>query len=146
MALKVLQTPPSNKFSVMTWVLIIAVVALVGFTIMYIYQLSYKPKEQYTDGKKQAILTYIYSNTCPYCVKFNPVWQKVTESVVSDKYLVKFQKVENTSPSAEPFLKYMDGIPMVHIEVDGKYVGHMTGYNDEETTLKTIKDVLESSS
>jgi len=76
----ILAKAQGNKNSpVMRYMLIAALVILLGFSIAYVYGIQRSTKEKF-DNSPVFSVTYIFSPTCPHCIKFSPVFDKWTEA------------------------------------------------------------------
>ena len=73
--------------------------------------------------QSNTMMTYYYMPSCPWCKKFNPVWEKFEEKVKSDKIPVVTRKVDATDPENEEEVaeQGIKGFPHVQKE-DGKGV------------------------
>jgi len=116
--------------SSMRYVLIIAMVILLAFAIMYVYNV-HKMAEHFESQKYTVI--YLYSSTCPYCVKFNDVWTRWKQSNVQNK-LVETQEYDKSDPKhAEYAREYgVSGYPtVVVLKPDGSLSRTNVGYVDD---------------
>lgn len=87
-------------------------------------------QEQFKEGTYKII--YIYSETCPYCVSFTPIFEqyKATESYNKKLHFIDLEKKD-----ASEYLSEVSGFPSVLIVDDtGKIVGKQVG----KTTMKDL--------
>lgn len=111
-------------------VIIIAFVLLA----MLIYQLM-QTKESFGGGSKKLI--YFYMNRCPWCVKFNPTWKKLTEKYKGD---VVLKKIERNDAGPEMLSKYdVKGFPSIVYVKGSKDYEHYKGDRTVDGILSFIK-------
>lgn len=122
--------------------LILALILLLGFSIVYIvnvHKMSSQLAEKYTDNPSYKVV-YIYSNSCPYCHDFMPVYDKYAADNAGNSSLT-VTKFEKSEPGAQQFLSQISGYPTVLI-VDGSgnviqsHVGKTT-YEELASFVKT---------
>lgn len=104
---------PVNNQSVdmMRYVLIVALVALLGFSIIYIYNVQKASKEAFVNqenGGSVYQVVYIYSNSCGYCTKFTPIFNEFASTAQSDTNL-NIAMYEQSMAQAQQYLDYVVG-------------------------------------
>ena len=118
--------PPKSN-SMMRYVLIFALVLLLGFAVMYVYNIQKATKEKFESQSKFTV-TYIYKEGCPWCVKMSPVWDSWVSNN-KDKYIAK--KLEASKAQSEINKYNITGYPIVIIENDkGNLISKKIGYSD----------------
>ena len=100
------------------YLLIFALILLLAFSIVYIiniHKMSSKLAEKYTDQESSAYhVVYMYSNSCPYCQDFEPIFDKFKmDNMVRSN--VVFRKVEKSQPEAASLSNQITGYPTVVI-------------------------------
>jgi thiol-disulfide isomerase/thioredoxin len=101
---KVAKSVPAPAAAHMPWFLIAALVILLAFAIYYVYKIQ-KQAETYVDGTYQVI--YIYSSTCPYCIKFSPVFSQWSASQATNQ-AVTATSLDRSDPLAAQYIKQFD--------------------------------------
>lgn len=91
-----------DKSTTMRWFLIVALGILLAFSVYYVYKIQ-KEAENYVDGSYQVI--YIYSSTCPYCIKFTPVFNQWSASAPSS---ITPTSLDRNDPLAAQYIKQFD--------------------------------------
>lgn len=122
--------------SVTTYLLIGSLVILTIAVLAYTYNMTFaKTKtEKFTDGTAKFKIVYAYSDTCPHCVSFTPIFDQFTATQVMNSK-IEFLKVERRSANANDYLKYVDGFPTVLVfDSTGKLVDKQVG----KTTLTEL--------
>lgn len=112
-----------SKESIVKILLVVALIVLLGFSLLYIYNMhtSAKKLEQFNekDAPKFTVV-YIYSKTCPYCVEFTPIFEKFMTS--SNLNNVVFEKFEKNDEKASEFMNKVKGFPTVLVLDNAKNV------------------------
>jgi thioredoxin-related protein len=111
--------------SFMRYILIAALVVLLGFSVLYIFNIQKTTKEAFENvGKYQVV--YIYSNTCGHCTRFTPTFNTYATSVTADN--VTTASFEKSMPSAEPYMGYVSAFPTVLVlDAQGKLINSKMG-------------------
>lgn len=109
----------------------IAFLILIGLAIVYMFL---NKREYFQDAAKKVVVNYYFLEKCPYCVAFNPEWEKFEKDVDAS---IETHKIDGSSGKVPPYVK---GFP--YVEVGGKeYTGERTA-----TALKEfVKNVQKSS-
>jgi thiol-disulfide isomerase/thioredoxin len=121
---KKLSLPKAAAAPMMRYVLIFALVLLLGFAVMYVYNIQKATKEKF---ESQYTVTYIYKEGCPWCVKMSPVWDSWA-AANKDKYTVK--KLETADASSQIQSYNITGYPTVILEGPKGLVSKKVGYCD----------------
>lgn len=112
---------------------ILIVLFLIILTLIYINIRT----EKFSDGGGNARLEYYSLSTCPHCVKFNPLWDKIAsqcpESTV--KYVV--DQDNNGQMNANKY--QIDSFPTIIVTADGKKKDELLN----ERTCTNIKTLCE---
>lgn len=91
--------------------------------------------------KTTVELVYFYMNNCPWCMRFEPSWNTLTENL--DKF--KFYKIEANemnTPDAKKIIEVYgsepEGYPTILIKVNDIFARYM----NEDRTPKTIMEFI----
>jgi thiol-disulfide isomerase/thioredoxin len=130
-------------------VLIAAAILILVFTIYYIYSIhsSSNKLEKFTNVSKKGIeVIYIYSSTCPYCEKFDPVFAEFSKKVSTltefSQHSITTSKFEKSDADAK-YLQHIDGYPAVLIYKEGQFLAKSIGYKDSESFEAFLKSLIE---
>lgn len=141
---------PKPKFAPnkwMNWVLIIALVALLTFTIVYvinIHKMAKRMENFIEEGTSSANykLVYVYSKTCPHCIEFSPIFDDFTRQLANHQTLsskLAVEKVERADTSAAKYLRMVEGFPTVMLLKGDELKEMLVG----KTDLPTMKAFVE---
>lgn len=141
-------TPPKNN-DILMISMYIAIGILLILTLIFIYviiqnrqlnsiqNMKNNQNEKFVEQAKLEIV-YVYSDSCGYCKKFDPVFEAATQEFIShmktDQYDVHVMKIESKQVSGK-YTEYIDGFPTVLIFIDGNYRSQIVGYRDKEEFL-----------
>jgi thiol-disulfide isomerase/thioredoxin len=101
---------------------IFSLVVLLFFTFIYVYNIT-THKESFVNSEYKVV--YVYSETCPHCVAFTPIWDQYLATQNSNSK-VQFLKVEKIN--AQQYMSYIDGFPTVLVFAsDGTLVKKQVG-------------------
>lgn len=136
---------PKTRFksdNIMKYVLSAALIILIGFTIVYIYNIQKSVhQEKFTDQEDSSInIIYMYSESCPYCQQFNPIFNQFATSVNTNSPSITVKKIEKNDPIAAKYMKHISGYPTVIVEKNGEIVGTQVG----KTSFAELKSFVES--
>lgn len=135
---KQIKTGDSSDHVVRT-ILMVALVVLVGFSFLYIFNItqSIKKLEAFYDVNVFRVV-YIYSDYCPYCTEFSPRFETVSKNSIYHN--VTFESFEKSNPFAAKYLKYVTGFPSVLvIDPQNKLVDSLVG----SSTVDDLKSFVE---
>lgn len=113
--------PSMQSNAIMRYVLIAALVVLLGFAIMYIVNIQKASKEAFNNNFQ---VVYIYSDSCGYCTKFTPTFNTYAQSAPTGVQISAFEK---TMPGAGPYMSYVSAFPTVLVLNNGKLVNSKSG-------------------
>ena len=125
----------------MKYVLIGVLIVLLGFAIAYIYNIQHANSEKF-ESKYNVV--YLYSETCPYCVKFTPVFDEWALQNV-DSINVQSTKFSKASAEGSVYIqKYqISGFPTVIIEKpNGSLADKQIGYVDLNAFTQFVKSAM----
>lgn len=139
---KVLQ----NK-NVRTWIIILAVLVLVGFILSYLMSVKSKNTRNVEmeafQQKPTLSVVYAYSNSCPHCTKFKNTFDIKSKEFASmiDDMNVEISQFEKTN-LPEKYSKHIDGFPTVMIFKDGVFLKKTVGNIGAEDFLNSLKSTV----
>jgi len=91
-------------------------------------------------------IIYFYSESCPFCTVFDPVFQKVTQKLVqSPKFQginISISKMEKKDINNKEFQSLVEGYPTVLIYKNDKFLDKIVGSKDEATFENTLSGLL----
>lgn len=131
---------------VVRYVLIVALVVLLAFTLVYIYNIHKMAVklEKFTEVPKTKLtVVYIYSNSCGHCTKFSPIYDKVAQmNFASDARFAKVDvevKPKIEKDKADPsYMEYVDAFPTVLIFKDGVFQKKSVGSVSQDELVSFI--------
>lgn len=111
---------------VMRYVLIAAIVALLGFTGFYMYSIIKSTTEKY-ENKPSFKVVFIYSNNCMYCTKFKPTFANTMTQLGLPNKDVEVLQLESSDPKASEYSKHSEGVPYVLVFKNGEFSDKQVG-------------------
>lgn len=136
----------SNGDKFVKYILIAALVILLAFTIVYIYNIHKMAVklEKFTQvNKPKLTVVYIYSNTCGHCTRFSPVYESLQAGDLSSEK--RFNNVElEIKPkiekdSADPtYMEHVDAFPTVMLFKNGEFLKKMVGSVSKDELINFI--------
>lgn len=125
----------------MKYVLIGTLIVLLGFAIAYIYNIQHQQNEKF-ESKYNVV--YLYSETCPYCVKFTPVFDEWASQNANSISVQSSKFAKGTAEGAMYVQKYqISGFPTVIIEKpDGSLADKQIGYVDLNSFTQFVKSAM----
>jgi thiol-disulfide isomerase/thioredoxin len=149
--------------STIKYVLIAALIILLSFAFVYIYNIQKSSRvERFNiieeeeeeggtesgqgksgqgnsgQGKSMRVI-YMYSNGCPYCKTFAPVFDEYSRT--SQLQNVVFETIEKNNPKSAMFMDQISGFPTVIIvDRNDTIIGSQVG----STTLMELTQFVES--
>lgn len=138
-AVKSLKTSKSSDSSMGIWIvlgllllLIIIVIVAGGF---------YKRFEKFSNPPP-PILKYFYMTSCPHCIDFNPIWEKLKTKVENEKInvtLVKYNISDNGEGSEQAALYNVKGAPTIILDKNDVH-NEYNGNRSVDDIIKFIKE------
>lgn len=132
----------SNKS--VKYVLIVALVVLVGFSLMYIYNIQNATKRLeafHGSGSSEApTVLYLYSNSCPHCKSFEPTFNAVKGD---NNMNAHFSSMEKGEVAANKYMNNVSGFPTVLV-IDSKdaVVDKLVGNVDEAKLRSFVESAI----
>lgn len=133
---------PASDSPVMRYVLIVALIVLLGFAILYIVNIQKASKETFDNssaGSGSFQVVYIYSNSCGYCTKFTPTFNSYATTAPAN---VTVNSYERSMPAAAQYMTYVSAFPTVLVlDKNGKLINSQTG----NVSLSDLQSFVSSS-
>lgn len=126
-------------------ILIFSTIILVLLTGMYLYliikQKQLHKTEKYEDKPKIEIV-YLYNSNCPFCIKFNPIFESVVSDFVNktSQLQIEIKKISQKQMS-DKYKIYVNGFPTVLIFLNGNFITKSVGYKDENEFERFLNSV-----
>lgn len=124
--------------------LIVAIVLLVVFSLMYIWNITQlkKNNETFENNQPKYEIVLIYSESCSHCIRFKKeTFDNLDPSAVfPGKDVTKVMHKSNEAPLK---FKDIDGVPAVFIVKDGKTQGLIVGYKNTADFIKSAQALLD---
>lgn len=140
--------PVADSF--MKYLLVGALVILVGFTVVYIYnihQMSMK-LEKFTDVsvKPNLKILYVYSPTCGHCKAFNGTFEEASKRLnvdndITSKFSLDIGK-QQISDIPERYSAEVSVVPTVLILKNGDVVNKLSGNRSVDDVVTEVKASL----
>jgi thiol-disulfide isomerase/thioredoxin len=139
---------------VVRYMLIGALVLLVAFTLVYVYNIHTMSSklEKFTNSgvvKPHLKIVYLKMDGCGHCREFSVTFQSIRQSLIANgdinqKYTLDIQELESKDAAAQQYINDssadIKGFPTVLVYVDGKYKRKIVGNNSEAEVLTAITD------
>ena len=140
--------PISKVNPFVKYLLIGALVLLVAFTIVYVYnihQMSNK-LEKFTDttNKRKLEVIYIYKESCFHCKEFSKTWSEVSAKInnnpkLNQDFTIVIDSWEISNPKIPvQYSSEVDAFPTVLVIVDGTTVSKITGNLPEDNVISLV--------
>lgn len=120
-----------------TFLLSVAVVALILYSIYLMLNMRCGGKEGFQEGSTYYLI-YIYSASCPHCKTFAPIFDSVVEEASKKKPHVKSVKYEANDEGAKQYLDMVHGFPTVLLFKDDTYVTNFVGSQPQEKFMEFV--------
>jgi len=138
----------TNMNSSIKYLLIFALVILLGFTLVYIYNIQRMTslekfattiEEEHSNGGSMMQVMYMYSENCPYCQDFSPVFEEYKRSANLPN--VAFKAIEKSDPFAAKYMSQITGFPTVLVvDQAGSVIGSQVG----STSIEDLRSFVET--
>jgi hypothetical protein len=115
-------------------------VLLLGLIVVLMFSNRLEP---FSNGDKKYSIEYYYMDGCPFCVKFDPVWEEVSNiPAMKDKF--DFKKYESKSSRSTQFK--VNGFPTIMAikKADDSIYKKYEGNDENYRTKQDFKKFLES--
>ena len=121
--------------SIMQKSLLILTLILLLSSVVFVFS---KRMEKF---ESMPVIKYFYLDTCGWCKKFNPEWEKFEKMVKDNKVSVVVQKLNAAENEKEVDKENIQGFPHVHLINNGKRIDFEEDRTAEEL-MKFVKKNL----
>jgi thioredoxin 1 len=90
----------------------------------------------------EPIVVEFFSHSCPHCVKFSPVYKKVSEALGHEAKFAKVDVMLNDSNRTLAHQRGVRTVPTLEIFYGGRVIGSIVGYHHYEKVTKALKNFL----
>jgi thioredoxin 1 len=90
----------------------------------------------------EPVVVEFFSHSCPHCVKFSPVYKKVSEAFGQEAKFVKIDVMLNDSNRTLAHHRGVRTVPTLEIFYKGRVIGNIVGYHHFERVTKALKSFL----
>ncbi len=88
------------------------------------------------------MIVELFSNSCPHCIRFNPVYEELADILKGRAKFVKINVPLNEEHKALAHHRGVRSLPTLEIFYQGRVIGNIVGYHHLEKIYETIKDFL----
>jgi thiol-disulfide isomerase/thioredoxin len=132
---------PSVTDKIMKYVMISALVLLLVFAIMYVYNIQKAAKETFENTPGGFKVIYMYMESCGYCKQFAPIWDEYSKEN-KPANIVAVEKHSKVDPAAAEYLPHVTAFPTILImdAATGGLVAKQTGSVDIQGLRRFVSD------
>lgn len=135
---------PSSSSSFLRYAMLAALVVLLAFSFVYVYNISKSmyETEKFVNSEESSVkysVIFIYSNSCGYCTKFKPVFESTMLKLGYPNGKVSLKKYESSDPLASRFASMMQGVPFTVITKNDTVLVSKSGFMEEEAFTAWLK-------
>lgn len=106
-----------SHYSIICIICCLIIILLLAYYILWPHNVTHN---QNTNKDAETYTIYLfYSDTCPYCKEFDPVWQKIAKDL-SQNYKIAFKKIDGSDKKNENLLFYYNVKHYPTIIISGK--------------------------
>ena len=88
------------------------------------------------------VVVEFYSETCPHCTMFKPVYEELSEALNGQAKFVKLNVPLNEDHEALARMRGVRALPTLEVFYKGRVIGNVVGYHDFDSLSETVKDIL----
>lgn len=121
-----------------TWIACLVILLGLGAVIYILHKQRQTKIEKYSNTKQTLTIVYIFSKTCPHCVKFEPTFDSTLKTFIEQTrdFNVRVIKQEHTKLE-DQYKNYVDGLPTVLLYKEDTLYKKTTG-NQTSKDLMTF--------
>jgi thioredoxin 2 len=142
---KISKAPAMQTDNIMRYVMITALLLLLAFAVMYVYNIQKAAKETFEnmggEHSRTFKVVYMYMESCGYCKQFAPIWDEYTKE---NKHanIVSVEKHSKVDASAAEYLPHVTAFPTILImdNSTGGLVAKQTGSVDIQGLRRFVDD------
>jgi thioredoxin 1 len=90
----------------------------------------------------EPVVVEFYSDSCPHCTRFKPVYEELSEILKGQAKFVKLNVPLNEDHKALAHMRGIRALPTLEVFYKGRVIGNVVGYHDFDDLSETIKDIL----
>ena len=126
----------SIYYTIPTSILIILLIIIIGYFVVWIAKTLWKSMRS-SDASGIVLFS---RKDCPYCIEFQPEWDKLTKSSMG----ISYKKVEPGNDPENLFEREnVTGVPSIYFNINGTYTKYM-GKRYADDILQAYQTHLES--
>lgn len=135
-----------NREMILRVLLILSCVVLLVLSAIYSYLIARrktlkKEKEDFIEKTKIEVI-FVYSKSCPYCVRFEPIFDsaigKYSQNV--NQYALEVKKVSSTEVD-DRYSFLVQAYPTVLVFIGNNYIKKLVGYKNEADVYSFLKSI-----
>lgn len=132
---------------IVRWILVIALIALMIYTLIYIFNINKLSTEAFLVGEEipweqqpKYFVVYVYSIQCPYCIKFSPTFKNYQEEKRSDALITTVSYDKESAPAE--VLAHVKAFPTVLVYKGKKLINSTVGNMDLEQLSNFVSNSI----
>jgi thioredoxin 1 len=90
----------------------------------------------------KPVVVEFFSHCCPHCIKFSPVYKKVSEAFGREAKFVKIDAMLNDSNKNLAHHRGVRTVPTLEVFYKGRVIGNIVGYHHFERVAEALKGFL----
>jgi thioredoxin 1 len=90
----------------------------------------------------KPVVVEFFSHCCPHCIKFSPVYKKVSEAFGQEAKFVRIDVMLNESNRTLAHHRGVRTVPTIEIFHNGRVIGNIVGYHHLERVTEALRDFL----
>lgn len=88
------------------------------------------------------VVVEFYSDSCPHCTKFKPVYEDLSETLKGQAKFVKLNVPLNEDHKSLARFRGIRALPTLEVFYKGRVIGNVVGYHDLDNLSEMIRDIL----
>jgi thioredoxin 1 len=104
--------------------------------------ISAKSFEKEVLEANKPVVVEFFSHSCPHCMKFSPVYKKVSEAFGQEAKFVKIDVMLNDSNRTLAHHRGVRTVPTLEIFYKGRVIGNIVGYHHFERVTEALRSFL----
>ena len=90
----------------------------------------------------EPVVVEFFSNSCSHCIRFRPIYEKLSETLKGQAKFVKINVPLNEENKALAHNRGIRSLPTLEVFYQGRAIGNIVGYHPFEKVYEIIKDIL----
>ena len=91
---------------------------------------------------EEPVVVEFFSHSCPHCIKFGPVYEKLAEALDGEARFVKIDVLRSQANRTLAHSRGVRTVPTLEVLYRGRVIGSMVGYHEEKKVVSTVKEFL----